>query len=109
MTAEQVYIVLKPAYGKNAGDLSQHLSAIEEIIRKAGGYDFSLHPHDSAAFRFILGGDASQIEAERIVQALNRLSDDDGHPLVDAEQMPLTQTREKQRIHNYSPSIRGVN
>lgn len=94
MTTEQVYIVLKPAYGKNAGDLSRHLPAIEDIIRQAGGYDFSLNPHDSAAFRFILGGDATQIEAEKIVQALNRLTDDDGRPLVDSEQMPLLQTRE---------------
>lgn len=93
MATEQVYIVLKPACGKNAGDLSRHLPEIEEIIRAAGGSDFSLHPHDSAAFRFILGG-ATQIEAEAIVQTLNLLSDDDGHPLIDAEQIPVARARQ---------------
>ena len=102
MTAEHVYIVFKPACDKNAGDVSRHLPAIEAIIRKAGGDDFSLHPHDSAAFRFILGGDATQTEAEAIVQALNLLRDDDGRPLLDAEQTPLLQTRENRRNPAYS-------
>jgi len=93
MATEQVYIVLKPACGKNAGDLSRHLPEIEEIIRISGGSGFSLHPHDSAAFRFILGGDATQIDAEAIVQTLNRLPDDDGRPLLDAEQAPVLQAR----------------
>ena len=85
-TEERVCIVFKPAPGKNAGDVSRQLPVIEAIIRGAGGDDFGIHPHDNAAFCFTLDEGATEIQAETIVQALNRLADQDGRPVVDAEQ-----------------------
>lgn len=85
-TEERICIVFKPAAGKNAGDVSRQFLRIEAIIRTAGGYDFGVHPHDNAAFCFTLTGDATPLQAEGLVQTLNRLTDDDGHPVVDAEQ-----------------------
>ena len=85
-TEERVCIVFKPAPGKNAGDVSRQLPVIEAIIRGAGGNDFRIHPHDHAAFCFTLEAGATEIQAETIVHALNRLNDVDGRPVVDAEQ-----------------------
>ncbi len=85
-TEERVCIVFKPAPGKNAGDVSRQLPVIESIIRGAGGDDFGIHPHDTAAFCFTLDDGATQVQAETIVHALNRLTDYDGRPVVDAEQ-----------------------
>jgi|GEM_PF-5851127 hypothetical protein len=79
-------IVFKPACGKSHGDVSRQLPLIENIITAAGGQDFAMHPHDSAAYCFTLGFDTSIVEAESIVQALNALRDEDGRSIVDAEQ-----------------------
>lgn len=85
-TEERLCIVFKPASGKNAGDVSRQLPVIEAIIRAAGGNDFRIHPHDTAAFCFTLEAEATPLQAEKIVHALNALNDSDGRPVVDAEQ-----------------------
>lgn len=85
-TEERLCIVFKPAPGKNAGDVSRQLPVIEAIIRGAGGNDFRIHPHDNTAFCFTLEADATPLQAEIIVRALNALNDEDGRPVVDSEQ-----------------------
>jgi hypothetical protein len=79
-------IVFRPACGKSHGDVSRQLPMIERIIKAAGGQDFAMHPHDSAAYCFTLGVDTDPVETESIVHALNALRDEDGRGIVDAEQ-----------------------
>lgn len=83
---ERISVVFRPAAGKNAGDISRFLSSIEAVISDAGGGEISMHPHDCEAFRFMLGFAVTDLDAERVVVALNAMQDGDGRSVIDAEQ-----------------------
>ena len=86
----RVCVVFKPAYGKNAGDISRNLSIIETVIRGAGGGDLGVHPHDSAALYFSMPGGTGAQTAEAVVNCLNKLTDEGGGILLEAEQGTLS-------------------
>lgn len=83
---QRIFVTFKPAYSKDACDVSRKLFAIETIIQAAQGSDISVDPHDSMAFRFLLPPDMDAKRADDVVLRLRGLQDDDGKYLLEADQ-----------------------
>lgn len=103
MSTGRIFVTFCPGYGKNMSHLSRNLMEIETIIHEAHGSDFTVDPHNATAFLFHLPPGVSECEADRIVQRLGTLADDDGQLLLEVEQGicgHVTQTR----LHGLSRS-----
>lgn len=101
MMTGRLCVIFRPGYGKHPGDISRKLDMIERVIRGAGGGDdLIVHPHDTAAFRFIMPDGTDHRTAESVVSCLNSLQDDDGMPLVEAEQgsVPIVHTQPERAL-----------